>query len=81
MQHRLELGAVYTIKDKFLKRFKLIYCGMPDKDIFVVSPMITQGYQGFSPMIYYDASSKLIWVYDRGFTVIEVHREYLVLQH
>ena len=80
MEYKIYVGAEIKIKKGFMKTaFKLMYCGMPNDRTFVLAPFITNGYQGFTPNIYYDVSSTVIQVYKQDFDVIEVTREYIVL--
>ncbi len=52
---------------------------MIDQDVFVLSPLAAQGYQGFSPNIYYNSKAAVIQVLDKDFDVIEVTPEYIIL--
>lgn len=53
---------------------------MSNENTFVVTPLVHVGYQGFSPSIYYDISSKIVHMYDREFDVIEVTPMYIILE-
>ena len=80
MEYKIYVGAEIKISKGFMKSpFKVVYCGMPNDKTFVLAPLITNGYQGFSPSIYYDVNSTVIQVYKQDFDVIEVTREYIVL--
>ena len=80
MEYKIYVGTLLKIKNGFLQgSFKIMYCGMSDENTFVLSPLITQGYQGFSPNIYYHSHSTIIQIYDRDFDVIEVTPEYIIL--
>lgn len=80
MEYQIYTGAIIEIKKGFLKgTFKIMYCGMPNKDTFALSPYITHGYQGFSPNIYFNKDASIAQILDVGFKVIEVTPEYIVL--
>ena len=80
MDYEILVGTVIEIKKGFLKgTFKIMYCGMSNENTFVLAPYVTQGYQGFSPNIYYNADSKVIQILDVAFDVIKVTPQYIVL--
>lgn len=80
MEYTIYVGTSIKIKKGFLKgAFTLMYCGMMNDEIFVMSPLITYGYQGFSPNVYYRIDSNTIQIRDKVFEVIEVTPEYIVL--
>lgn len=80
MEYEIQVGNLFEIKKGFLKgSFKIMYCGMCNEDTFVLAPYVSQGYQGFSPNIYYKLSSKRIYIWDRLFDIIEVTPDYIVL--
>ena len=69
-----------AIKNGFLKgKFRLMYCGKPNASTFAITPYIADGYQGFSPTIFYPADSKVIHVLDRAFDVLEIDVDYIIL--
>jgi len=81
MEYKIYVGTVIGIKKGFLKgTFKIMYCGMSNDNVFVLSPFVTKGYQGFSPNIYYNIGSTIIQVFDHSFDVLEVNPEYIVLR-
>ena len=80
MEYQIYVGTLLNIKNGFMQGgFKIMYCGMPNDKTFVLSPLITKGYQGFSPSIYYNANSTVIQIYNRDFDVIEVTPEYIII--
>ncbi len=80
MEYKIYLGTVIEVKKGFLQgTFKIMYCGMPNQNTFVLSPFVTKGYQGFSPNIYYNIDSTEIQVFDHSFDVLEVTTEYIIL--
>ena len=80
MEYKIYVGTLIKIKKGFLQgTFKIMYCGMSNENTFVLSPYVTQGYQGFSPNIYYRATSAVILIMDIEFDVLEVTPEYIIL--
>jgi hypothetical protein len=80
MEYKIYVGTLLKIKKGFMQEtFKIMYCGMPNENTFVLSPFITQGYQGFSPNVYYNSNATIIHINDRNFEVIEVTPEYIIL--
>ena len=80
MEYIIYVGTILRIKKGFLQgTFKIMYCGMSNENTFVLSPFITEGYQGFSSNIYYHSASNNIQILDRNFDVIEVTPEYIIL--
>lgn len=80
MEYKIYTGTVLSIKKGILKRkFKIMYCGMPNDTTFALSPLISSGHQGFSATIYYNISSAVIHLLDRDFDVIEVTPEYIII--
>ena len=80
MEYKIYVGTIIKInKGLFKGTFKIMYCGMTNENTFVLSPYVTQGYQGFSPNIYYNVNSTFIQVLDIQFDVIEVTDEYIIL--
>ena len=80
MEYQIYVGTILKIKKGFMQgTFKFMYCGMSNEDTFVLSPFISNGYQGFIPTIYYNSNSTIIHILDRDFDVIEVTPEYIVL--
>ena len=82
MQHKIYVGTFLKLKTGFMQMegsSKIMYCGMSNENTFVVTPLVHVGYQGFSPSIYYDISSKIVHMYDREFDVIEVTPMYIIL--
>jgi hypothetical protein len=81
MEYKIETGTVFKLKQGFMKgSFSLMYCGMPSKDTFVLTPLISSGYSGFSPSIYYSKDTSQLVVYDWEFDLIEVTPDYIILQ-
>ncbi|MBT8234473.1 MAG: hypothetical protein KJN84_17715 [Bacteroidia bacterium] len=80
MEYKIYVGSILKIKKGFLKgEFKLLYCGMPNEQTFVLTPFIQIGYHGFSPSIYYSTHSQIIQVHNKDFDVIKVTPEYIIL--
>lgn len=80
MEYQIYVGTVIGIKKGFMQgTFKIMYCGMTNENVFVISPFVAKGYQGFSPNIYYNLNSTVIQVFDRVFDVLEVTPEYIIL--
>ena len=80
MEYKIYVGTAIGIKQGFLKgTFKIMYCGMANEKTFVVAPYVTQGYQGFSPNIYFNVNSTAIQILDTEFDVIEVNDQYIIL--
>jgi hypothetical protein len=80
MEYQIYVGTLLKIKQGFMKgALKIMYCGMSNDNTFVLSLLITQGYQGFSPTIHYNAHSTTIHIYNRDFDVIEVTPDYIIL--
>ena len=80
MEYKIYTGTVIMINQGFMKAtFRLMYCGMPNGNTFVLSPQITKGYAGFSSNIYYNINSKFIQVTNLQFDVIEVTPEYIII--
>ncbi len=80
MEYQIYVGTIMKIKKGLMKKsFRILYCGMSNENTFVMSPLTTSGYQGFSPNIYYKADSRVIQILNRDFDVIEVTPEYIIL--
>lgn len=80
MEWRINVGTVLKIKKGFMRgNYQIMYCGMSDENTFVLAPLITVGYQGFSPNIYFNSNSTLIQIQERQFEVYEVTPEYIIL--
>ncbi len=80
MEHKIYTGSMLAITKGFLKgKFKLMYCGLLNEHTFAITPYIAEGYQGFSPTIFYSAKSAVIHILDKPFDVLEVNAEYIVL--
>ena len=80
MEYKIYVGTLMKIKKGFLQgTFKIMYCGMSNENTFVLAPYVTQGYQGFSPNIYYNINSSVLHIMEVEFDVIEVTPEYLIL--
>ena len=80
MEYKIYTGSLLSIKKGFLKgKFTIMYCGMPSKSTFALTPHIAKGYQGFSPTIFYNAKSSVIHLLDREFDVIEVNEDYIII--
>jgi hypothetical protein len=80
MEYKIYVGSILKIKKGFLKgTFKIMYCGMSNDNTFVLAPFIANGYQGFSPNVFYDSNSSIIHIYQKEFDVIEVTPEYIIL--
>lgn len=73
-------GTILKIKSGFMqKSLRVMYSGMPDENTFVLSPVITHGYQGYAPNVYYKADAKNIRILNYRFDVVEVTPEHIVL--
>lgn len=80
MEYKIYTGTVIMINKGFMKgAFRLMYCGMPNENTFVLSPLVTKGYAGFSSNIYYNINSNFIQVIDLQFDIIEVTPEYIII--
>ncbi len=81
MEYTIYVGTVLSIKQGMMKgAFRLMYCGMPNENTFVLTPFIaSHTYQGYSPSIYYNVNSSIIQVYDKQFDVLEITPEYIIL--
>ncbi len=81
MNYKIETGTILKIDLGFLQgSFKLIYCGMPNDETFVLSPLkLDYGPAGFSPNVFYNSKINRIKLLDYAFEVIEVTREYIIL--
>ena len=76
----LGIGQKKKIKSGFLTSFSIIYCGMPNKDVFSVCLKESTGNQGFAMNLYYPKGSRTIKINDAEFTVFDVTPEMLTLQ-
>jgi hypothetical protein len=82
MEYKIKVGSVIKIKKGFWQgSFQIMYCGMSNKETFVLSPYVTEGYQGFSPNIYYNIKSLHINILDIKFYILEVTPEYIVMEN
>jgi len=80
MEYKIYVGTKMKIHNGFLKKAMIImYCGMSSEKVFVLAPLLSSGYSGFSPSIYFNADSKEIQILNQGFGVIEVTPEYIIL--
>ena len=79
MEYKIYTGSLLSIKEGFLKKFRFMYCGMPNPSTFALAPYIASGHQGFSPSIYYPVDSKVIHLLDKAFDVIEVNADYIII--
>lgn len=80
MEWKINVGTVLEIKKGFMKgTVKFMYCGMPNENTFAMAPLISIGYQGFNPNIYYNSNSNIIQIYKTQFEVFEVTPEYILL--
>jgi len=80
MEYKIYTGSMLAIKNGFLKgKFRLMYCGMPNVSTFAITPYIADGYQGFSPTIFYNSNSKIIYLLDKEFDVLEVNADYIII--
>jgi len=81
MEHKITIGNLLRVKRGFLKgELMIMYCGMPNDNIFVLSPYMGTGYHGYSPNIFYDAYSKNIELLGLKLNVLEVNSEYIILK-
>ena len=76
----LGIGQKKKIKTGFLTSFSIIYCGMPNKDVFSVCLKESTGNQGFAMNFFYPEGSRTIKINDAEFTVFDVTPEMLTLQ-
>ena len=80
MEYKIYTGSMLAIKNGFLRgKFRLMYCGMPNESTIAITPYIADGYQGFSPTIFYNANSKVIHILDRDFDVLEIDPDFIIL--
>ena len=77
---RLAIGQKRKMKTGFLTSFTIIYCGMPNRDVFSVCLKESSGNQGYAMNLYYPKSSRTIRVGDAEFTVFDVTPEELTVQ-
>lgn len=80
MEYKIHVGAQIKINNGFMSNLKIMYCGMPNENTFVLSPLIINGYRGFSPNIFYNVNSSVIQIHHRDFQVLEVNSEYIILK-
>jgi|GEM_PF-1985991 len=80
MEYEIQTGRFVKIKRGFMKAsLNVMYCGMLDENTFVLSPLMTKGYQGFSPNIYYRTDARVIQILDKDFEVLELTSDYIVI--
>lgn len=79
MEYKIYTGSLLSINQGFLKKFKFMYCGMPNESTFALAPYIASGHQGFSPTIFYSVNSQVIHLLDKDFDVIEVNPDYIII--
>ena len=68
------------IKKGFMNSIQLMYCGMPNENTFVITPLLAQGYGGFSPSLYYNCHDTLIHILEDDYTVVDVNSKYIILR-
>ncbi len=80
MEYKIYVGSILKIKNGFLKgKSQIMYCGMSNENTFVLSPLIHNTYQGYSPNVYYNLNSFIIRINGKEFDVIEVTPDYIIL--
>lgn len=80
MEYKIYVGTTLKIKNGFMKgSIKLMYCGMSNENTFVLSPLTSHGYSGFSPNVYYNINAGIIQVRNKEFDVLEVTPDYIIL--
>jgi uncharacterized membrane protein len=82
MEYKIFTGTYKKIKlgkGMLAGSIKVLYCGMPNEKTFSLSPIKAEGYQGYSPNIYYDINASTILLLNKAFGVIEVHPQYIIL--
>lgn len=66
------------LKTGFFKgSFFIVYCGMPNDETFVLAPLKSFGYSGFSPNIYYNSKSTKINFFNEEIDIKEVTPDYI----
>jgi len=82
MEYKINTGTIVTIKKGFMKgKLRIMYCGMPNESIFVLTPFVQNSmeYQGYSPAIFYSIANTVIQLLEMEFNVYEVHPDYIVI--
>jgi len=81
MEHKVEVGNLFEVKLGFWKgKLKIMYCGMPNENTFVLSPYIGSGYQGFSPNVFYRSNSAVIQLLGLPIELVEVSQDHIILR-
>jgi len=75
----IQTGELAEIKTAFLTYAKIIYSGMPNKNTFVISSILSEVGGFVSPSIYYSKESTFITIIKNRFKVIEVTPDYIIL--
>lgn len=76
----LTVGQSKKIKLGFANNFTMLYCGMPNKDVFSISLMLASGYQGYGINLYFPRNSKSINLQNKIFQVVNVTPELITLR-
>jgi len=80
MEYKIDTGTFVPIKrGTFKAKLNIMYCGMPNKTTFALTPLRVRGNQGFSPTVFYSVATTFIKVLDLEFNVYEIHPDYIVL--
>ncbi len=83
---KIKTGTIGVIKRKglFVQNIRLLYSGMPNNQTFTMTPVvkeesISDGF-GFTPVIYYHIESTKINILENEYKVIDVNKDWIVLQ-
>jgi len=66
MEYKIDTGTFLPIKTGklFNAKLNIMYCGMPNKTTFALTPLRVRGNQGFSPTVFYSTANTFIKVLD-----------------
>jgi len=76
----LLVGQSKKIKLGFVNSFNIVYCGMPNKDVFSLSLMLSSGYQGYGFNLYFPKDLKIVRIHDKEFRLINVNPDMITLR-
>lgn len=74
------LGYKKELKLGVFKKLKFVYCGMPCSDVFSISHMEENGYQGYGLNIFYPKKTKKITIGEIEFDVVNVNTGMITLR-
>lgn len=75
----IQTGEIKKIKSGLVNKTEIMYSGMPTEKTFVITTLITKGYNGYSPAIHYPKEAVFITIVKHRFKVLEVTPDYIVL--